>query len=137
MVYLFSYFIVLFEVSLPLSGGIYGVTLTFMTYLVNLKRERGICPFAIIILIHSFQRKDFIEVSLILIGGYYLIYYLLRYLNYSKSNIIVITLFQIIIYLILSIGDFKREYLIINSSSFLILNYIYMRISKKKDSIKG
>ena len=137
MVYLFSYFIVLFEVSLPLSGGIYGVTLTFMTYLVNLKRERGIWPFAIIILIHSFQRKDFIEVSLILIGGYYLIYYLLRYLNYSKSNIIVITLFQIIIYLILSIGDFKKEYLIINSSSFLILNYIYMRISKKKDSIKG
>lgn len=137
MIYLFSFFMILLEVSLPFNGNMYGVTLAFVAYLVNLNKERGVCLVIGISLIHSLQTVDFIRISLILVGGYYLISYLFTHLTYGKSNIVLITIVQVIIYVALSINNLKKEYLIVNICSFIILNYIYMKISKKKDNIKG
>jgi hypothetical protein len=42
MVYLISFFLIVVEVSLPLTANMYGVTLPFLTYLVSLKKEKEI-----------------------------------------------------------------------------------------------
>lgn len=137
MVYLFSFFMMLLEVSLPFSGSLYGVTLPFLTYLVNLNKGKRVWLIVVIALVHSLQTANFIEISFVLIASYYLLHYLLTHLTYGRSNIILITIFQVIIYMTLSMRNLKKEYLIANICSFIILNYIYMGISKKKDNIKG
>ena len=59
MVYLISFFIIVVEVSLPLTAHMYGVTLPFLTYLVSLKKEKEIGLVILVILIRSLQTNNF------------------------------------------------------------------------------
>ena len=76
MVYLISFFLIVVEVSLPLTANMYGVTLPFLTYLVSLKKEKEIGLVILVILIRSLQTNNFFEILIILLLGYYLFYYL-------------------------------------------------------------
>lgn len=137
MLYIISFFMVIIEVSLPLAGNMYGVTLPFLTYLVSMKKEREIFLVIVLALLHSLQTNSFFEILIILLVSYYIFYYIFTHLTYGKTSIILITFLQGIIYYVLSINNFRREYFVVNICIFIILNYVYMRISRKKDSIKG
>lgn len=137
MLYIISFFMVIIEVSLPLAGNIYGVTLPFLTYLVSMKKEREVFLVIVLALLHSLQTNSFFEILIILLVSYYIFYYIFTHLTYGKTSIILITFLQGIIYYVLSINNFRREYFVVNICIFIILNYVYMRISRKKDSIKG
>lgn len=137
MLYIISFFMVIIEVSLPLAGNMYGVTLPFLTYLVSMKKEREVFLVIVLALLHSLQTNSFFEILIILLVSYYIFYYIFTHLTYGKTSIILITFLQGIIYYVLSINNFRREYFGVNICIFIILNYVYMRISRKKDSIKG
>ena len=137
MVYLISFFLIVVEVSLPLTANMYGVTLPFLTYLVSLKKEKEIGLVILVILIRSLQTNNFFEILIILLLGYYLFYYLFTHLTYGKANIILISLLQLGGYAALSINRLKKEYVIANICIFIVLNFIYVKISKKRENIKG
>lgn len=137
MLYIISFFMVIIEVSLPLVGNMYGVTLPFLTYLVSMKKEREVFLVIVLALLHSLQTNSFFEILIILLVSYYIFYYIFTHLTYGKTSIILITFLQGIIYYVLSINNFRKEYFVVNICIFIILNYVYMRISRKKDSIKG
>lgn len=137
MLYIISFFMVIIEVSLPFAANMYGVTLPFLTYLVSMKKDREVFLVILLALIHSLQTDNFFEILVILLISYYIFYYIFAHLTYGKTSIVLVTFLQGMIYYILSISNFRREYFIVNICIFIILNYIYMRISKKKDSIKG
>lgn len=137
MLYIISFFMVIIEVSLPFAGNMYGVTLPFLTYLVSMKKEREVFLVIVLALLHSLQTNSFFEILIILLVSYYTFYYIFTHLTYGKTSIILITFLQGIIYYVLSINNFRREYFVVNICIFIILNYVYMRISRKKDSIKG
>lgn len=137
MLYIISFFMVIIEVSLPLAGNMYGITLPFLTYLVSMKKEREVFLVIVLALLHSLQTNSFFEILIILLVSYYIFYYIFTHLTYGKTSIILITFLQGIIYYVLSINNFRREYFVVNICIFIILNYVYMRISRKKDSIKG
>lgn len=137
MLYIISFFMVIIEVSLPLAGNMYGVTLPFLTYLVSMKKEREVFLVILLALLHSLQTNSFFEILIILLVSYYIFYYIFTHLTYGKTSIILITFLQGIIYYVLSINNFRKEYFVVNICIFIILNYVYMRISRKKDSIKG
>lgn len=137
MLYIISFFMVIIEVSLPLAGNMYGVTLPFLTYLVSMKKDREVFLVIVLALLHSLQTNSFFEILIILLVSYYIFYYIFTHLTYGKTSIILITFLQGIIYYVLSINNFRKEYFVVNICIFIILNYVYMRISRKKDSIKG
>ena len=137
MFYLISFLMIIIEVSLPFSANMYAITLPFLTYLVNLKKEKGISLVIVIALIHSLQTDKFFEITVILLIAYYIFHCLFTHLTYGRANIVLITLLQSIIYIVLSIKNLKKEYFIANVCIFIILNYIYMKNSKKKENIKG
>ena len=137
MLYIISFFMVIIEVSLPLAGNMYGVTLPFLTYLVSMKKDREVFLVIVLALLHSLQTNSFFEILIILLVSYYIFYYIFTHLTYGKTSIILIAFLQGIIYYVLSINNFRREYFVVNICIFIILNYVYMRISRKKDSIKG
>lgn len=132
MLYIISFFMVIIEVSLPLAGNMYGVTLPFLTYLVSMKKEREIFLVIVLALLHSLQTNSFFEILIILLVSYYIFYYIFTHLTYGKTSIILITFLQGIIYYVLSINNFRKEYFVVNICIFIILNYVYMRISRKR-----
>lgn len=137
MIYVISFFMVIIEVSLPLAANMYGVTLPFLTYLVSMKKEREVFLVVLLALFHSLQTDKFFEILVILLVSYYLFYYIFTHLTYGKTSIVLITVLQGIIYYVLSINNFRKEYFLVNICIFIILNYVYMKISRKKDNIKG
>ena len=139
MVYLISFFLIVVEVSLPLTANMYGVTLPFLTYLVSLKKEKEIGLVILVILIRSLQTNNFFEIikKVNILKWNYLFYYLFTHLTYGKANIILISLLQLGVYAALSINRLKKEYVIANICIFIVLNFIYVKISKKRENIKG
>lgn len=137
MIYVISFFMVIIEVSLPLAANMYGVTLPFLTYLVSMKKEREVFLVVLLALFHSLQTDKFFEILVILLVSYYLFYYIFTHLTYGKTSIVLVTVLQGIIYYVLSINNFRKEYFLVNICIFIILNYVYMKISRKKDNIKG
>ena len=88
-------------------------------------------------MIRSLQTNNFFEILIILLLGYYLFHYLFTHLTYGKANIILISLLQLGVYAALSINRLKKEYVIANICIFIVLNFIYVKISKKRENIKG
>ena len=138
MLYILSILGILMEVSLPFAANYLAITLSFFVFLIAQKRESNIFLMGIIIIILSLQTNDFFKVISIFIGAYYLINFLFLNLSYNRRNIALLTLIQSGIYCMLSLKNFKLMYLIFNIIGFIILNYIYICISKKKEKgIKG
>ena len=78
MVYLISFFLIVVEVSLPLTANMYGVTLPFLTYLVSLKKEKEIGLVILVILIRLCKQIIFLRY---LLYYYLVIIYFIIYLH--------------------------------------------------------
>lgn len=138
MLYILSIFGIICEVSLPFTANILIITLSFLVYLISLKDEKNIVLLGLIAVILSLQNNNFFKIITILIISYYLLNFLFLHLAYTKSNILIFSLVQGGIYSLLSINNFKLNYFIFNIVGFIVLNYIYMKVLKKKDKgIKG
>lgn len=137
MLYILSILGIILEVSLPFSANVYIVSIPFLTYLVSLKKEKGILLVVVIGILLSLQTDDFFRTVLILVSSYYLFVYFFTHLAYGKANVVTVALIQGLIYIILSLKNLRFEYLILNEIGFIIMNYIYVSILKKKDSVRG
>ncbi|MBR8701188.1 hypothetical protein IX317_001629 [Fusobacterium sp. DD29] len=137
MIYIISLLGILIENSLPFNGNIYIITLSFFIYLVNLKQKRNLLYISLISLLLSLQTDYFLRFFVILLVSYGVVTYIFENLSYSKFNIILIAVIQMIMYKLLIIKELQINYLIINFIGCLILNYIYVKISHKTESIRG
>lgn len=133
MLYILSLLGIILEISLPFNMNILIITLSFLVYLIALKGEKDIIWIGVISLILSLQTEDFFRIVIILLISYYVLNFLFLHLSYEKGNILILSIIQCIIYIILSWNNFNIRYLIINLIGFIILDYIYMRILRKKD----
>jgi hypothetical protein len=138
MLYILSILGIIFEVSLPFTANVLVVTLSFLVYLISLKDERNIVLLGLIAIILSLQSNNFFKIITILIISYYLLNFLFLHLAYKKSNILIFSLVQAGIYSLLSLNNLKLNYFLFNIVGFIVLNYIYIRVLKRKDKgIKG
>ncbi len=138
MLYVLSILGVFLEVSLPFNANFLVVALSFLVYLIGAKREKNILIIGIMAFILSLQTNDFFVIMTVFICGYYLLDFLFLHLSYSKSNILIFSLIQGVIYAVLSYRNLKATYVVANIIGFVVLNYVYICISKRKDkSIKG
>lgn len=138
MLYILSILGIIFEVSLPFTANVLVVTLSFLVYLISLKDERNIVLLGLIAIILSLQSNNFFKIITVLIISYYLLNFLFLHLAYKKSNILIFSLVQAGIYSLLSLNNLKLNYFLFNIVGFIVLNYIYIRILKRKDKgIKG
>lgn len=136
MIYILSFLGIIIENSLPLSGTIFIVTLTFFTYLVNLKRVRSVTCIFLMAFIMSLQTHDFVEHFVIMAGFYYLFNFIFMNMVYNKENIIFISFLQLGVYFVLNYKTYTNFYLILNLIGFLVANYFYVRYMRKKN-IRG
>ncbi len=138
MLYLLSILGVFLEVSLPFNANILVVTLSFLVYLIGIKKEKNFLIIGTVAFILSLQTNDFFKIMTVFICSYYLLDFLFLHLSYSKSNVLIFSLIQGIIYIILSYKNLKINYMVVNIIGFTVLNYIYIYVSKRKEkSIKG
>lgn len=139
MVYLISLLGIIIEISLPFNSNILMVTLSFLLYIINTKKEKATVYIGIIAMILSLQTNDIFRMLVILYIAYYLINTVFLHLVYEKSNILVFLIIQGLLYWIISKNNFDFKYLVINIVGFTILNFVYIHISKKRTpkQVKG
>ena len=137
MIYILSLLGILVENSLPFSANVYIITLSFFIYLVSMKQKRALAIVGVISLLISLQTDSFLRLFMVLVLSYFIVSYIFVNLSYRKVNIVVISLIQIAIYAIMTLKNIKIDYLIINFIGCMILNYMYIKISEKKESIRG
>lgn len=138
MIYIISLLGIIIETSLPFTANILVVTLSFLIYLVNIKKEKAMPIIGIIVIILSLQTNDIFKLLVIFYLSYYILNYIFLHLVYEKSNILFFLVFQGILYGILSKNNFNLKYLLVNMIGFIILNFVYIHISKNKvNELKG
>ena len=138
MIYIISLLGIIIETSLPFTANILVVTLSFLIYLVNIKKEKAMSIIGIIVIILSLQTNDIFKLLVIFYLSYYILNYIFLHLVYEKSNILFFLVFQGILYGILSKNNFNLKYLLVNMIGFIILNFVYIHISKNKiNELKG
>mgnify|MGYP000193673566 FL=1 len=138
MIYIISLLGIIIETSLPFTANILVVTLSFLIYLVNIKKEKAMSIIGIIVIILSLQTNDIFKLLVIFYLSYYVLNYIFLHLVYEKSNILFFLVFQGILYGILSKNNFNLKYLLVNMIGFIILNFVYIHISKNKvNELKG
>lgn len=137
MIYILSLLGILVENSLPFSANVYIITLSFFIYLVSMKQKRDLAIVGVISLLISLQTDSFLRLFMILVLSYFIVSYIFINLSYRKVNVVIISLIQIAIYAIMALKNIKIDYLIINFIGCMILNYMYIKISEKKESIRG
>lgn len=138
MIYIISLLGIIIETSLPFTANILVVTLSFLIYLVNIKKEKAMSIIGIIVIILSLQTNDVFKLLVIFYLSYYILNYIFLHLVYEKSNILFFLVFQGILYGILSKNNFNLKYLLVNMIGFIILNFVYIHISKNKvNELKG
>lgn len=139
MLYIISLLGIIIEISLPFNTNILMVTLSFLLYIINRKKEKAVVYVGIIAVILSLQTDDIFRVLVILYVAYYLIGSVFLHLIYEKNNIIVFLIIQGLLYWIISKNNFSLKYLGINIIGFIFLDLIYIHISKKRmaKQVKG
>ncbi len=130
MIYVLSLLGIILEVSLPFRASIFIVTLSFLVYLIALKEKNGVVWLGGLTLILSLQTNDFFKILIVLLVFYHVMNFLFLHLAYTKANILIFTLFQGVVYWILSWNNFHRDYLVVNIIGFLVMNYIYTKVLK-------
>lgn len=137
MVYIISLIGILLEQSLPFNADIYIVSLSFLMYLVSLKQERNIIFVILVGLLNSLQTDSFLKITLIFLITYGVMRFLFQVMLYRRLSIIPITLIQISVYIILNMENLKLDYIILNFIGCMVLNYIYVQISKRNKEDRG
>lgn len=137
MIYILSFLGIIIEASLPFNSSVLIIAIPFFTYLVTLKRIRSVSCIFLMTVILSLQTHDFVRLFLIMAVFYYLFNFIFLNFVYSKENILSISIVQIGMYFIMVYKNYNLHYLMFNFVGFIIFNYLYVAIMRKKKNTKG
>ena len=137
MIYILSFLGIIIEASLPFNSSVLIIAIPFFTYLVTLKRIRSVSCIFLMTVILSLQTHDFVRLFLIMAVFYYLFNFIFLNFVYSKENILSISIVQIGMYFIMEYKNYNLHYLMFNFIGFIIFNYLYVAIMRKKKNTKG
>ena len=137
MIYILSFLGIIIEASLPFNSSVLIIAIPFFTYLVTLKRIRSVSCIFLMTVILSLQTHDFVRLFLIMAVFYYLFNFIFLNFVYSKENILSISIVQIGMYFIMVYKNYNLHYLMFNFIGFIIFNYLYVAIMRKKKKTKG
>lgn len=137
MIYILSFLGIIIEASLPFNSYVLIIAIPFFTYLVTLKRIRSVSCIFLMTVILSLQTHDFVRLFLIMAVFYYLFNFIFLNFVYSKENILSISIVQIGMYFIMVYKNYNLHYLMFNFIGFIIFNYLYVAIMRKKKNTKG
>ena len=137
MIYILSFLGIIIEASLPFNSPVLIIAVPFFTYLVTLKRIRSVSCIFLMTVILSLQTHDFVRLFLIMAVFYYLFNFIFLNFVYSKENILSISIVQLGMYFIMVYKNYNLHYLIFNFIWFVIFNYLYVAIMRKKKNTRG
>lgn len=137
MNYILSFLGIIIEASLPFNSPVLIIAVPFFTYLVTLKRIRSVSCIFLMTVILSLQTHDFVRLFLIMAVFYYLFNFIFLNFVYSKENILSISIVQLGMYFIMVYKNYNLHYLIFNFIGFVIFNYLYVAIMRKKKNTRG
>lgn len=137
MIYILSFLGIIIEASLPFNSSVLIIAIPFFTYLVTLKKIRSVSCIFLMTVILSLQTHDFVRLFLIMAVFYYLFNFIFLNFVYSKENILSISIVQIGMYFIMVYKNYNLHYLMFNFIGFIIFNYLYVAIMRKKKNTKG
>lgn len=137
MIYILSFLGIIIEASLPFNSPVLIIAVPFFTYLVTLKRIRSVSCIFLMTVILSLQTHDFVRLFLIMAVFYYLFNFIFLNFVYSKENILSISVVQLGMYFIMVYKNYNLHYLIFNFIGFVIFNYLYVAIMRKKKNTRG
>lgn len=137
MIYILSFLGIIIEASLPFNSSVLIIAIPFFTYLVTLKRIRSVSCIFLMTVILSLQTHDFVRLFLIMAVFYYLFNFIFLNFVYSRENILSISIVQLGMYFIMVYKNYNLHYLMFNFIGFIIFNYLYVAIMRKKKNTKG
>ena len=137
MIYILSFLGIIIEASLPFNSPVLIIAVPFFTYLVTLKSIRSVSCIFLMTVILSLQTHDFVRLFLIMAVFYYLFNFIFLNFVYSKENILSISIVQLGMYFIMVYKNYNLHYLIFNFIGFVIFNYLYVAIMRKKKNTRG
>lgn len=137
MIYILSFLGIIIEASLPFNSSVLIIAIPFFTYLVTLKRIRSVSCIFLMTVILSLQTHDFVRLFLIMAVFYYLFNFIFLNFVYSRENILSISIVQLGMYFIMVYKNYNLHYLIFNFIGFVIFNYLYVAIMRKKKNTRG
>ncbi|WP_443863011.1 hypothetical protein [Fusobacterium ulcerans] len=137
MIYILSFLGIIIEASLPFNSPVLIIAVPFFTYLVTLKRIRSVSCIFLMTVILSLQTHDFVRLFLIMAVFYYLFNFIFLNFVYSRENILSISIVQLGMYFIMVYKNYNLHYLIFNFIGFVIFNYLYVAIMRKKKNTRG
>lgn len=137
MIYILSFLGIIIEVSLPFNSPVLIIAIPFFTYLVTLKRIRSVSCIFLMTVILSLQTHDFVRLFLIMAVFYYLFNFIFLNFVYSRENILSISIVQLGMYFIMVYKNYNLHYLIFNFIGFVIFNYLYVAVMRKKKNTRG
>ena len=137
MIYILSFLGIIIEASLPFNSPVLIIAVPFFTYLVTLKRIRSVSCIFLMTVILSLQTHDFVRLFLIMAVFYYLFNFIFLNFVYSKENILSISIVQLGMYFIMVYKNYNLHYLIFNFIGFVIFNYLYVAVMRKKKNTRG
>ncbi|WP_130891467.1 hypothetical protein [Fusobacterium ulcerans] len=137
MIYILSFLGIIIGASLPFNSPVLIITIPFFTYLVTLKRIRSVSCIFLMTVILSLQTHDFVRLFLIMAVFYYLFNFMFLNFVYSRENILSISVVQLGMYYVMVYKNYSLYYLIFNFIGFIIFNYLYIAIIRKKKNTRG
>lgn len=137
MIYILSFLGIIIEASLPFNSPVLIIVIPFFTYLVTLKRIRSVSCIFLMTVILSLQTHDFVRLFLIMAVFYYLFNFIFLNFVYSRENILSISIVQLGMYFIMVYKNYNLHYLIFNFIGFVIFNYLYVAVMRKKKNTRG
>lgn len=137
MIYILSFLGIIIEASLPFNSPVLIIAIPFFTYLVTLKRIRSVSCIFLMTIILSLQTHDFVRLFLIMAVFYYLFNFIFLNFVYSRENILSISIIQLGMCFIMVYKNYNLHYLIFNFIGFIIFNYLYVTVMRKKKIARG
>ena len=137
MIYILSFLGIKIEASLPFNSPVLIIAVPFFTYLVTLKRIRSVSCIFLMTVILSLQTHDFVRLFLIMAVFYYLFNFIFLNFVYSRENILSISIVQLGMFFIMVYKNYNLHFLIFYFFGFVIFNYLYVAIMRKKKNTRG
>lgn len=108
-------------------------TFPFLTMIANKNYKVGVGLVFLISQFHSLQSESYFKYFIIFILLYLLSHFILRQLSYSKENILIFTVIQMLVLALFFKRHLELGEYILNGIGMIILNYIFVRASWRKN----
>lgn len=129
MLVLLSLILIIIENNISIEGLFVCVSLSFLTYLINMKRN--FIFIAIVYFLIVSQTDRYFSIGLIVFVYVFINLILASNVEYNKRSVLYYLPLQLGTYFLLSYNFFRLEYLILNLFGLVIFNYIYTRSAEK------